>query len=80
MAVMKAARSGRGPESATPTVRPLFRGDEGGFAQLFDETGVLLLKLLIFLLQRVAFGFRATLLRREGLAHPGLRLPPPGRQ
>ena len=54
--------------------------DDSGFAQLFDEASVLLLQLLIYFLQRVALGFRAALLRRQGLANSGLRFPPPRRQ
>jgi hypothetical protein len=47
---------------------------------LFGEAGMVAQQLIVFLLQRIAFGFGAALLRCQGLAHARFALAPPGGQ
>jgi hypothetical protein len=54
--------------------------DNLGFAQLFGEALVLLVQLLNFFLDGIAFGLRPPLLWSQGLADAGGALAPPGRQ
>jgi hypothetical protein len=54
--------------------------DDLGFAQLFGEAGVVAEQLVVCILQRIAFGFGAALLRRQGLAYARFALAPPSRQ
>ena len=54
--------------------------DDLGFAQPFGEAGVFLLESLNFLLDRIALGFWAALLRAQRLADYRFTLAPPGRQ
>jgi hypothetical protein len=47
--------------------------DDLGFAQLFGEAGVVAEQLVVCILQRIAFGFGAALLRRQGFGAARLR-------
>src|SRR6202790_3996763 len=81
-ASIKLSAPGRPSRSATPTAPPLFLNidDDLGFAQLFGEAGMVAEQLVVFVLQRIAFGFGTALLRCQSLAYAGFALAPPGRQ
>jgi hypothetical protein len=54
--------------------------DDLGCAQLFRDVLILTAQFGNFFLDRIALGFRAAVLRRQGLEHAGVALSPPGRR
>jgi hypothetical protein len=53
--------------------------DDGGFAQLFGEAGVVLLEFLHFFPDRLTLGFWTAFVGRQSLPDHGFALTPPSR-